>query len=202
MIRGLLFDLGGVLLRTEDPAPRERLAARFGLTRRQLEDLVFNSPTGLAAQRGEISTRAHLNQVAQRLGLDDAGWRDFWRQFWAGDRVDDQLVAWLQALKPHYRLGLLSNAWDTTRAWLEGQPTLAALWDVVVISAEVGTMKPDPAIYHHALKQLDLPPAAVLFVDDMPANVAAARALGLHAVRFTTRSALQRDLAAYGLRLP
>ena len=198
-LRGLLWDLGGVLLRTEDPGPRQRLAARFGLTRAQLEDLVFNSPTGLAAQRGDMPARDHLAAVAAQLGLDAAAWREFWRQFWAGDRVDAHLVAWLEARKPRYRLGLLSNAWDTTRAWLARQPRLAALWDVVVISAEVGKMKPDPAIYRHALAQMDLPPEAVLFVDDNPANVAAARALGLTAIRFTDSAALSQALVAHGL---
>ncbi len=201
-VQGLLFDLGGVLLRTEDPAPRERLAARFDLTRAQLEALVFEGPTGLAAQRGAYPLEAHFARVRRALGLSEAEWPAFWRQFWAGDRVDWTLVAWLEALRSRYRLGLLSNAWPTLRPWLAARPRLAALWHAVVISAEVGLLKPDPAIYQHALAALGLPAPAVLFVDDNPANVAAARQVGLRAVRFTGRKALRTALQAHGVALP
>ena len=53
---------------------------------------------------------------------------------------------------------------------------------VVVDSSALGMRKPDPAIYHHVLDELGVVPAASVFVDDMAANVAAARAVGMHGV--------------------
>lgn len=60
-------------------------------------------------------------------------------------------------------------------------------------------MKPDPRIYRLAIERCRLEPARTAFVDDLPANVAAARAEGLHGVRFTTPERLRSDLAALGL---
>lgn len=70
----------------------------------------------------------------------------------------------------------------------------------IVISGDFGSNKPDPAIFHLLLKRNGLVPETTAFVDDSPANVAAAQGLGLIAFRFTGPAALHRQLAA--LRLP
>lgn len=78
----------------------------------------------------------------------------------------------------------------------------AALFDRFqgfVISGEERLMKPDRAIYTLALARFGLDPAEAFFVDDSPANVAAAAATGIHAVVFTDAPALRRDLIAAGL---
>lgn len=79
------------------------------------------------------------------------------------------------------RLGVVSNAWPSLRIRL-ATAGLDALLDAVVVSAELGVPKPDPAIYRRALAELAVPAADVLFVDDDPVNVAAARRLGMQAV--------------------
>jgi HAD superfamily hydrolase (TIGR01509 family) len=68
-----------------------------------------------------------------------------------------------------------------------------------VVSGELGIVKPDRRIFEHAIERCRLEPARSVLIDDMPANVEAARACGFHAVRFTTPEALRADLAAYGL---
>jgi HAD superfamily hydrolase (TIGR01509 family) len=80
-------------------------------------------------------------------------------------------------------------------AWL-------ALCDHVTVSWEHGTVKPDPAIYLHALEGLGLEPEAV-FVDDRRDNVDAADEVGLHGVLFTGVAALREELARrFGDALP
>ena len=54
-IKSVIWDIGGVLMRTEDQGPRAELAAELGVTREYLVELVFGGQKGLAAQRGEIS---------------------------------------------------------------------------------------------------------------------------------------------------
>lgn len=77
------------------------------------------------------------------------------------------------------RTGLLSNSWGTV-----GYPRerFGALFDAVVISAEVGLRKPDPAIFLLAAERLGLPPRACVFVDDLDGNVAVARSVGMAGV--------------------
>lgn len=69
----------------------------------------------------------------------------------------------------------------------------------VVVSGRVGLAKPDPAIFRYLAQEHDVDPARAVFVDDSPANVAAARDLGFHAVRFTDVRALRGALRALGL---
>jgi 2-haloacid dehalogenase len=69
----------------------------------------------------------------------------------------------------------------------------------VVVSGEERMVKPDPRIFRLLLDRFGLAPDATLFVDDSPANVAAARELGLDAVRFRDPDRLRRDLRARGL---
>ncbi len=198
-IRAVIFDLGGVLLRTEDPRPREALAARLGLPRRELEDLVFNSPAGLQAQRGEISPEQLWAQVVRRLGLPPTALPALQRAFWGGDRLDKDLLDFIRRLRPRYRTALLSNAWRDLRAELH-RWGVADAFDRLVISAEEGVMKPDPRIYRLALERLAVSPAEAVFVDDFPHNVEGARAVGMHAVHFQSRAQVLDALRRLGVQ--
>ncbi|SKC71298.1 HAD family hydrolase [Krasilnikoviella flava] len=74
-----------------------------------------------------------------------------------------------------------------------------ARMEQVVVSGRVGLAKPDPAIFRHLAATHDVDPARAVFVDDSPANVAAAASLGFHAVRFTGTPTLRTALRARGL---
>ena len=66
------------------------------------------------------------------------------------------------------------------------------------MSGEVGMVKPDPRIYRLAIERCRLDAARTVFVDDLAANVEAARAEGLHGLRFTTPERLRADLVKLG----
>jgi 2-haloacid dehalogenase len=72
-------------------------------------------------------------------------------------------------------------------------------FDGVLVSGEERMIKPDPAIFRLLLDRFGLDPGAAFYVDDSPANVAAAGGLGFDAVRFTGPEQLRRDLEARGL---
>jgi 2-haloacid dehalogenase len=67
----------------------------------------------------------------------------------------------------------------------------------VVVSGEERMLKPDPDIYHVLLRRNGLAPETCVFIDDSAANVAAAAALGMRAVRFTSPEALRREIGAF-----
>jgi 2-haloacid dehalogenase len=73
------------------------------------------------------------------------------------------------------------------------------LFREIYVSGELGMVKPEPAIFRHALARIGAEPGACLFVDDNARNVEAAAALGLAAHRFTTPEALATDLRDLGL---
>ena len=69
-------------------------------------------------------------------------------------------------------------------------------FDGVLVSGEERMIKPDPAIFRLLLDRFGLDPGATFYIDDSPANVAAADRLGFDALRFTSPAQLRRDLAA------
>jgi HAD superfamily hydrolase (TIGR01509 family) len=79
-------------------------------------------------------------------------------------------------------------------------PTLAA-FDGIVVSGENNVVKPDPAIYHLLLDRYGLDATDCLFIDDSVKNVAAARAVGMHAHLFESASGLRTELLRHGFAI-
>jgi epoxide hydrolase-like predicted phosphatase len=183
-IRAVIFDLGGVLVRTADPAPRARLAQSLGMTPSELSRIIYDSETARQATLGAITTQEHWEAVRRRLGLSTEELLNVPVEFWGGDTLDEALVNFLRSLRPCYKTALLSNAWDDLRGVVEGSWKIADAFDEIIISAEVGLAKPDPRIYRLALARLDVEPEAAVFVDDFEENVAGARAVGMQAIQF------------------
>ncbi|MFE2056497.1 HAD family hydrolase [Streptomyces sp. NPDC056465] len=96
---------------------------------------------------------------------------------------DPAMVGLLRVLRDAgLKTALLSNSWGHTydrRGW-------DGLFDTVVISCEVGLRKPEPEIFRHTARLLDLRPEECVLVDDLGSNVRAARACGLAGVHHRT----------------
>jgi putative hydrolase of the HAD superfamily len=192
-IAAVIWDLGGVLLRGEVTS-REALAARMGMTRLELEDLVFDNESGDRAQLGEISVDEHWENIRKSLGLHYAELREFYVQFWEGDRLDSELVDYIRGLRSYYKTGLLSNAFSDLREVATERLKIADAFDELIISAELHMMKPDPHIYQYALQKLGVAAHEAVFIDDMERNVAGARGQGMKAIHFQGRAQALREL--------
>ncbi len=182
MIRAVLFDLGGVILRTEHEAPRQHLAGRLGVEYDDLVRLVFESETSRKASLGLIREEEHWQAVAKKLKRPAE--TDLLRdEFFAGDALDHALLDFLRSTRRHTKTGLISNAWSGLRQYIIDHQFEDA-FDHMVISAEAGVVKPDPKIYHLALEQLGVSPSEAVFVDDFIENVKGAQAVGMSAIHF------------------
>jgi putative hydrolase of the HAD superfamily len=183
-IEAVIFDFGGVLLRTEDRAPRATLAQELGMTYERIEQLVYYSPSGKKAALGLISADDHWEEVGRYLNLSPGKLKEFRRRFFDGDRLDEELLNCIRSLQNSYQTALLSNAWGDLRGYLENSWRIADAFDEIVISAEVGLAKPDARIYTLLLKRLDVEPRGALFVDDSIENVEAANQIGMPTIHF------------------
>ena len=193
-IQAVIWDIGGVLVRTEDYAPRQRLAERLGLSREALESLVFGGEMGQKAQLGVISAQELLTFVCREVGypVDEAA--RFEQEFFAGDQVDEELVNYIRFLKGHYRTGIISNAWDDVRPMIEGGWDIADAFDQIVLSAEAKLGKPDARIYHLALEKLQVSPEEAVFIDDFARNIEGAQTVGIYAIQFRTSQQVRTEL--------
>jgi glucose-1-phosphatase len=185
MIRAVIFDVGGVLVRTRQWSSRVQLEERLGLSIGASEELVFSSPMAIAAQEGQITDTQLWNWIQSHLGLSQQGLAEFRQSFWAEDFLDAELVDYIQRLRPKYQTAIISNATDTLRHTLTAVHGIGHLFDLIVVSAEEGIMKPESEIYKRTLSRLDRRPDEVVFIDDSPSNVSAAQSLGMHTVHFT-----------------
>jgi len=197
MIQTIIFDLGGVLVRTEDRIPRQLLAEKFGMTYDEMDSLVYGSPTSKEAGEGKISAEQHKETVLKTLGLPLDSFKSFGDEFWGGDRLDKKLVEFIAGLRGEYTTALLSNAWDDLRPLLVNLWKIDDIFDHIFISAEVKMAKPDPRIYQHVINELQQDPSEMIFVDDFIENVKAAKAEGLHAIHFRYRDQALNELAEY-----
>lgn len=198
-IEAIIFDVGGVLVRTADHSGRAVWEKRLGLASGGAEAVVLNSEMGHRAQRGEITNEALWNWVGKFLELGDE-LPAFRQDFWRGDLVDEKLVALIRKLRRSYKLAIISNATD---ALLETLAVYSLLdeFDLVVGSAYEGVMKPNRLIYDRTLERLGSPAEKSVFIDDAPANVAGARALGMNAILFKPMMDLAAELTTFGVNV-
>ena len=199
MIKAVIFDVGGVLIRPESREARSNLETRLGLAPGASELLVFNGPTGMQAQRGTITNQALWAAVQQELGLDDAGLAQFRTEFYGGDRLDAELVAFVRRLRPRYQTAIISNAMDDLLEMITHRYPLADAFDLIVGSAERKVMKPAPEIFEWTLAQLGREAHEAVFIDDFAHNVAGARAVGMAAIHYQPGTDLVAELAALGV---
>ena len=183
-IRAVYFDLGGVIVRTGDRKPRTKLAERLGMSYEELARAVFENESSARASLGAISPEEHWAAVIQRLGFPPSEADTVRQEFFAGDILDLDLIDFLRSLRLTYRTGLISNAWSDLRDYIVSQKIDDA-FDYMIISAEVGIMKPDARIYQLALEKLGVAPAEAIFVDDFAVNIEGARAVGMYGIQFT-----------------
>ncbi len=200
-IKAVFFDLGGVLVRTEFQSPRQQLADRLGMDYDDLNRLVFDSETSNRASVGEISSAEHWAFVIQRLKRPASELETIREQFFAGDIVDRTLLDTIRSLRGKYKTGLISNAWGDLRDFIVREKFDDA-FDKMIISAEVGAMKPEARIFQIALEQFGVSPNEAVFVDDFYANIEGCQKVGMKGIYFKDpETALQqlKELLSTGL---
>jgi HAD superfamily hydrolase (TIGR01509 family) len=99
-----------------------------------------------------------------------------------------------QCKKQGCRIFILSNIDEDIMPLLEEKyPEIFELFDDMVLSADVGMVKPDPAIYEYVLQKYNLDPAATCFFDDEPVNIISACKVGIRGVLFDASKATTVD---------
>lgn len=194
MIKGVIFDWGGVLMRTVDASGRRKWERKLGLTLYTVDRVVHGSRSWKQAQSGIISDAEYWADVGTQLGLNGSELAEFRRDYFAGDRLDGEMADFIRALHPSFKTALLSNASPQLHDLLE-RLKVTELFDVIVVSGVVGVQKPDPEIYRIVLDRLELAPDETIFVDDFVENIRAAERLGIGTLHFRAGMDWKGELA-------
>lgn len=194
MTATVIFDLGGVLL---DWNPRHLFRKLFD-DKTEMEDFLaqvcntawiaqFDAGRPMAEGVAELTAR-----FPEYAGPIEA-FQTRWPETLAG--AFEETVNILAALrKRRHRLYALSNFSAETFPHAMARFTFLQWFDGIVISGEVGVVKPDSRIYRVLFEHHGIDPVGAVFIDDVPANLAAGQALGLDALHFTTAGALRAAL--------
>ncbi len=193
-IKAVIWDMGGVILRTNGETSRQELAREFHLPVTELYSLVFNSPSAEKATIGLISEDDHWKIVADTLGMPYERIQEFQDRFWGDDAVDRKLIEFIKSLNQNFKTGLLSNAWSGARQALNQRNVCDTVFQYSMFSYEVRLRKPDPRIYQRMLALMDIKPAEAIFVDDVAENIQGAISMGIHGIQFNSTDQAMLDV--------
>jgi len=191
-IKALIFDLEGVLLQTADEDLPTTLARQLG---RPVEEVrpVFYSDINDLVDLGQGTQEDFWDHILRSLGLPQED-RHILEKFYETELyIDPRMLAAVRAYRKCYKTGMLSNYTSDLRGRLETHWSVDGAFDEIIISCEVGLIKPDSAIYHLMLERLGCHAEESVFVDDKQINTEAAAALGMHTVLFNS---VEQGLAA------
>ena len=195
-----MFDLGGVLI---DWNPRYLYRKLFdgddAAMERFLAEVTTPEWNGLQdagrtwAEAVEVLTREHPEHAALI-----AAYAERWPET-LGEAIQPTVEVLDDLRRAGVRLFALSNWSAETFPIARPRYPFLEWFEGIVISGEVRIAKPDARVYRHLLERYSLEPATTVFIDDSAANVDAAGALGMIAIRFEGAEALRRELAGLGL---
>lgn len=197
-LRVVLFDIGGVLVEFRGPATLLGwLSGR--LTPEQIWPLWLGSPVVREFERGLVEPEEFADRLIADLDLPLDRRRfldDFSRWVTALYPGATELIA---RIPPSYLRATLSNTNVLHWPRLTDEMKLGALFDRHFPSHLIGKLKPDREVFIHVAEALDCEPSAILFLDDQPLNVEAARAAGLRAVQASGVAGAEAALVAAGV---
>ena len=203
-IRAVMFDIGGILEvipeggdpATRFPALDEEWNTRLGLPPGHLTRCVEAIAEDGAF--GRCTYEEWCAQLRASTGMRQTDFDAYMTAFWDiyMGNPNDELIAYFRGLRPRYRTAILTNSFVGAREHEEARYGFTSMTDVAIYSHEEGICKPDPRIFALASERLGLPPAEIVFLDDLQPNVDSARACGLKSVLFTCTSQAIADIEA------
>jgi epoxide hydrolase-like predicted phosphatase len=195
-IRAVIFDFGRVISAQKPLSLFQSYEEDLGLEPGTINPTMFGSPAWQDALVGRKTAEEFWNEIGPELGLDTPqAIEAFRRRYRADEAINESVLDLIRRLYGQYRLAVLSNSPPGLAQWLADWG-IHDLFDMVFCSGDEGVTKPDPTAFEATLERLGVAPEEVIFIDDTPGHVEAARALGLHGLLFTTAEALTEQLDA------
>ena len=192
-IKAIIFDLEGVVLKTIDNNMPMTVAKKLNAPYEQVRE-VFFSDLNDKLDLGEATQdqfNAHLMDTLQiskdKIPLLEQVFKE--EMF-----IDKDLMKTIADLHRDYKIGLISNFSDDLRPKIENEWKIASEFDEIIISCEVGVVKPDPVIFNLMLTRLGVRADESVFIDDRIKNIEGAKNMGFHTIFFSSREQALEEL--------
>ncbi len=184
-VEAFLFDLGNVLLPFD-----------YGRTTARIRPYCRVDPTSCSAEIARLSAQHETGAIGEDAFFDAlgallgyTGSQELLLEAWCDIfTVNEAMVEFASGLGSRFKRFALSNIGATHARHIERAYGFLGMLDGRVYSFAAGVMKPDPAIYRHAIESLALNPDATVFIDDKLENVEAGNAAGFFSLHYNAGS--------------
>jgi HAD superfamily hydrolase (TIGR01509 family) len=193
-IRNVDFDFGGVLVRWQ---PEAVIAGFYAdePSRALVRDAVFRHPDWIDIDRGTLSESAAIERFAVRMHRPAAEMRALMQHIKDSlTPVPDSIALLDELAQRGVPLYGLSNMSAPIFALLKSRHDHWDRFRGIVVSGEVGLVKPEPEIFHHLAQRYELIPAETVFIDDHLPNIESAGRLGFRTIHFADAEQCRREL--------
>lgn len=194
-LKVVLFDFGGVLLRLHDPVQTFGIGdTPDGFYRRWI-----HSPSVIAHESGQIDAALFGERIVAEMGLPYSP-QEFIRRFgnWP-DRIPADTAGLVQRIPATLDCAILSNTNELHWAAQDIPGVFGGRIDRCFLSFETGLIKPEAAAFHQVADTYSCAPSSILFIDDNPVNVSAAKSAGMRARLCPNVEALESVLTREGV---
>ena len=198
-VRHIVFDIGRVLIHYDPNIPFSRLIPDAE-ERKWFFDNVCTHDWNIEQDRGRKWEEAEALLIAEHPDHAEniRNFRRYWHEM-VPHAYDDSVAIMVGLIEKGHDVTMLTNFAADTLAEARLRFDFLDRPRGVTVSADIGQIKPDRAIYDHHVAAFGLEPGATLFIDDSQKNVDGAKAAGWQAVLFTDAKTLEMDLERFGI---
>jgi len=198
MHKAVIFDLGRVLVHFDFQRGYRALEGLCSYSAAEIPGRISSNGLVRRFETGLIEPRDFYAQFSELLGLsiDYSRFCEIWTSIFTEALLPESL---LESLAARYRLVLLSNTNAIHFEMIRATFPHLRHFHQLVLSYEVGAMKPQPEIYRAAIEAAQCRAEECFFTDDIAEYVEGARQFGIDAVQFESREQIERELRARGI---
>lgn len=197
MIRAFIFDLGGVLFKNPTEDFLKFFSSALDVEKKSLKDAYLRLK--IPFQKGLIDEKTFWKKIYKYLNISPTKIQNsLWEK--AASKVLKEKTSMLKLVKNlkklGYKVALLSNIEKPTTKYLI-KKGYNKLFDEIIFSCDVKSVKPQKKIFKTALKKLKVSAKETVFIDDIPEFVEAAKTLGINGIVYRNYVKLLKDLKEF-----
>ena len=196
MIKDIIFDVGGVLLKYREAEYYRYISRKYGLSETKVSRTL--NPMIEKLEIGQMTLKHMRARASKEFGIPNAD-LEWVRFFKAAAKPDSYVIGLAKHLERRYRVSVLSNI-SRSRYSVARELFLHDLGAYrIFTSCYMGMRKPSKKIYLSVLRDLGAKPEETVFIDNLKANVDGAKKVGIRAVQFKNHEQIHRALRRLGV---
>ncbi len=199
-IETIFFDLGKVLLEFDFDIALYRVRQQSSLNEEEINEQILNLQTEIDAYEvGGISTFDFFNKLKDKFGFTGTAneLKVIWQEIFT---PMEEHIEMARILSQYYPTALISNTSEAHIQYCEEKFDFMQIFQKRIYSYEVGVMKPDPAIYLHAIEAMDADKFTTLFIDDREENILTPSEMSWQTIHLRPEVNLRHAFQSYELR--